>query len=71
MDPERWQRVGSIYNTALERQPDARGAFLEEACTGDEALAQDWQSYPHFSDPTHDQIAGLPHDTAGPQQILS
>ncbi len=35
---ERWQRVKEVLHSALQREPEARAAFLTEACTGDEAL---------------------------------
>ena len=44
MDPERWQKVERIYNAAIEREPDARGAFLERECAGDEALRREVES---------------------------
>jgi len=41
MTPERWQRARQVLNEALEREPDARGRFLAEACSGDESLRQE------------------------------
>ena len=41
MTPERWQRARQILNEALEREPDERGRFLAEACSGDESLRQE------------------------------
>jgi|GEM_PF-3025036 len=38
MTPERWQRVREIFQSALEREPSQRAAFLAGACAGDEAL---------------------------------
>ena len=38
IDRERWERVESIYHAVLERDPDSRAAFLDEACGGDEQL---------------------------------
>jgi hypothetical protein len=35
MSPERWQRVESVFQMALERQPEERDAFLKTACAGD------------------------------------
>ena len=39
--PERWQAVVRIYELAIERDPSMRGAFLAEACAGDEALRRE------------------------------
>ena len=44
MKPDRWQDIERIYNAALEREPDSRGAFLQQACGGDEALRRDVES---------------------------
>src|SRR4029453_8767581 len=41
MTPERWQRARLVLNEALEREPDERGRFLAEACSGDESLRQE------------------------------
>jgi serine/threonine protein kinase len=41
MTPERWQQVEQIYHAALEAQPAARSAFLDEACKGDSELRRE------------------------------
>jgi len=38
MKPERWARIEHLYHAALERGPDERQAYLDEACAGDETL---------------------------------
>jgi predicted ATPase/serine/threonine protein kinase len=38
MNPERYQRIQALLQSALERAPEQRSAFLSEACAGDEAL---------------------------------
>src|ERR1035441_800805 len=38
MDPERWRTVEGIFHAALEREPEARRAFLEVACGRDTDL---------------------------------
>jgi hypothetical protein len=38
MGPERWERIKSLVESAFERQPSQRSAYLSEACRGDEAL---------------------------------
>jgi tetratricopeptide (TPR) repeat protein/predicted Ser/Thr protein kinase len=35
---ERWSEIERVFFDALEREPADRGAFLDQACTGDEAL---------------------------------
>ena len=32
MTPERWLDVERLYHEALEREPELRGTFLDEAC---------------------------------------
>ncbi len=41
MEPERWKQVESIYHAAVEREPESREAFLDEACAGDEELRRE------------------------------
>src|SRR5262245_13359400 len=41
MEPDRWEQIERLYHAALEREPDARDAFLDEACAGDEALRRE------------------------------
>lgn len=36
IDPEHWQQIKGIFHAALERLAGERGAFLSEACAGDE-----------------------------------
>ncbi|MGH9841285.1 MAG: hypothetical protein ACREEM_21225, partial [Blastocatellia bacterium] len=38
MTPERWKQVKEIFNAALDRPVDERGAFLSEACGDDPSL---------------------------------
>jgi non-specific serine/threonine protein kinase/serine/threonine-protein kinase len=38
MEPERWQEIERLYDSALNEEKGARAAFLERACKGDEAL---------------------------------
>jgi Tol biopolymer transport system component len=41
MTPEHWQRVKQLLQSALERKPNERSAFVAEACAGDESLRKD------------------------------
>ncbi|SPF54718.1 Serine/threonine protein kinase (fragment) [Candidatus Sulfopaludibacter sp. SbA4] len=40
MDQERWQRVEDLFHAALERTPERRRVFLDDACGGDTGLRQ-------------------------------
>ncbi len=41
VNPECWQRIKQLYNSALELEPDARQAFLREVCAGDDSLRKE------------------------------
>ena len=38
MTPERYQRIGELFDKALERAPEARAAFLDQTCGADDEL---------------------------------
>src|SRR5437762_1645134 len=38
MKAERWKQVNDLFQSAVERAPGERAAFLDEACQGDEPL---------------------------------
>ncbi len=38
MTPERWQQVEEIFQSALDLNPEARAAYLTEACAADLTL---------------------------------
>src|SRR5215510_2400158 len=44
MTPERWQLIDKLFEQALEKEPDRRGPFLDEACAGDEELRREVES---------------------------
>src|SRR5437870_4450163 len=44
MIPQRWQRIGEIYHSALPLVPAERAAFVTNACAGDSALQQEVES---------------------------
>ena len=44
MTPEQYQRVGELYHAVLELEPDARSAYLDEACGGDGELRREINS---------------------------
>ena len=44
MDSERWKQVDGLLQSALERPPDEREAFLRQACVDDEALEHEVRS---------------------------
>lgn len=44
MEPERWQRVGELYHSALMLAADQRTGFLRAECQDDEELRQEVES---------------------------
>ena len=44
MDSERWKQVDDLLQSALDRPPEERDAFLRQACAGDEALEREVRS---------------------------
>src|SRR5882724_6149126 len=44
MDSERWKQVDNLLQSALERPPEERDAFLRQACAGDRALESEVRS---------------------------
>jgi len=44
MKAERWKQVNDLFQSAVERAPEERAAFLDEACRGDESLCREVES---------------------------
>src|SRR5262249_14380886 len=44
MTPERWQHVKDLFQSAIERAPSHRAAFLQQACAGDSELQSEVES---------------------------
>jgi serine/threonine protein kinase/Tfp pilus assembly protein PilF len=44
MEAERWQQINDLFQSAAERAPEERAAFLDEACHGDEGLCREVES---------------------------
>ena len=44
MKAERWQQITDLFQSAAERAPEERAAFLDEACHGDEGLRRELES---------------------------
>ena len=38
MDPERYRQLNDLFLAAIDREPDRRAVFLDEACLGDPTL---------------------------------
>jgi serine/threonine protein kinase/tetratricopeptide (TPR) repeat protein len=44
MNPQRWQQLESLFQSALERRPEQRDSFLADACAGHETLRAEVES---------------------------
>jgi eukaryotic-like serine/threonine-protein kinase len=44
MKAERWKQVNDLFQSAVERAPEERAAFLDEACHGDKGLRREVES---------------------------
>ena len=44
MKAERWKKVIDLFQSALERAPEERAAFLDESCHGDEGMRREVES---------------------------
>src|SRR5205807_2316189 len=44
MNPERWQKLDELFHAALEREPDARAAYVAEVCEADDELRRELES---------------------------
>jgi serine/threonine protein kinase/Tfp pilus assembly protein PilF len=44
MKPERWKQVNDLFQSAIERAPEERTAFLDESCHDDEGLRSEVES---------------------------
>ena len=55
MQTERWRQIESVFQSALERAPEAREAYLKEVCQGDTSLRNEVNgllaAYERTSDP--------------------
>jgi hypothetical protein len=54
MKGSRWERVEELYHAALERSPEERAAFLQQACAGDEELLGEVNSLLRYEDDLDD-----------------
>src|SRR6476469_5082994 len=44
MKPERWKKVSDLFQSAVERAPEERAAFLDESCHEDEGMRREVES---------------------------
>jgi serine/threonine-protein kinase len=64
MVPERWKRIEMLFESALEREPAERAAFLKRECGGDDSLREVVESLLAHHQPTGQFITTLVRDAA-------
>ncbi|MDQ2920285.1 MAG: protein kinase, partial [Acidobacteriota bacterium] len=64
MTPERWQQLKEIFQSALERNPAERSAFLNQACGEDPALRSQVESLIASHDQAGDSIEAMAAEAA-------
>src|SRR5215216_4869183 len=64
MTPERWLQLKQIFQSALERNPAERSAFLSRACAGDAALRSEVESLISSHDQAGDSIEAMAVEAA-------
>jgi eukaryotic-like serine/threonine-protein kinase len=64
MKPERWQRIEQLYHRVVEYAPEQRGAFLEKACDGDQALREEVESLLAYEERAAHFITSPPGEVA-------
>jgi len=69
MNPERWQQIERLYHAALEQEPNARAAFLDDACAGDDALQREIESLLGFQEKAEQFIEAPALDIAARKTV--
>src|SRR5438552_2778214 len=64
MTPERWQHLKQIFQSALERNPAERSAFISEACADDRELRSEVESLIASYDQAGDSIEAMAAEAA-------
>src|SRR5262245_49600670 len=54
MERDRWKQIEPLYHAALERGPEEREAYLEQACAGDADLRREVADLLACDDPDDD-----------------
>jgi eukaryotic-like serine/threonine-protein kinase len=70
MNAQRWQQVNDLFHSAVERAPEERTAFLDEACRGDESLCREVKSLLASHERTENFIES-PAFEAAPELLIS
>ncbi|MCM3874007.1 MAG: protein kinase [Pyrinomonadaceae bacterium] len=69
MTPDRWQQISEVFNAAMEREPEEREVFLDQACSRDQTLRREVESLITHDEQECGVIDNLPFEI--PAQLLS
>jgi serine/threonine-protein kinase len=70
MNAQRWQQVNDLFHSAVERPPEERAAFLDEACRGEESLCREVKSLLASHERTENFIESPAFETV-PELLIS
>jgi eukaryotic-like serine/threonine-protein kinase len=70
MNAQRWQQVNDLFHSAVERAPEDRAAFLDQACYGDKSLCREVKSLLASHEQTENFIESPAFETA-PELLIS
>ena len=70
MNVERWQQINDLFHAAVERAPEERSAFLDQACRGDESLCREVKSLVSSHERTENFIESPAFEVA-PELLVS
>lgn len=64
MTPERWQQIKHVFQSAIERPPAERAAFLEQACVSDPDLRREVEALISAHERAGDAVSALGTEVA-------
>ena len=70
MKADRWKRINDLFHSAVERAPEERAAFLEDACHGDASLCREVKSLLTSHERTENFIE-LPAFEVAPELLIN
>ncbi len=65
MTSERWRQLDQLFNSALERRPEERAPFLDQACGSDDSLRREVESLLVYEERAERFITTPPDEIAG------
>ena len=67
MTSTQWKRVRTLFESALDRPPDRRTTYLDDACNGDEALRREVEGLLHADEAAESFLEAPPQIDLGPE----